>query len=87
MTVHAAPDAAPDAPTDATDGGRREPRATFIVRLWREVAGAAGWRGQVEFLQEGERLGVASVEGVSVLLAEWLEREDGTPHEEGRRQS
>ena len=53
----------------------RPQRATFIVRLWRERPGpaAAGWRGNVEFVQGGERRGVPDAASALALVEIWLE--------------
>jgi hypothetical protein len=49
-------------------------RATFIVRLTR--AGPASWRGDVEYVQQGERRPAASWAGAAAQLALWLAEAD-----------
>lgn len=47
-------------------------RATFIVRLTRERRAGATWRGEVEFLQVGERRAVGDPGSALALVTAWL---------------
>lgn len=50
-------------------------RATFIVRLTRQSSGLAGWRGEVEYVQRGQRADAAGVREALAQVARWLNQE------------
>lgn len=52
-------------------------RATFIVRLARARHGRSEWRGQVEYVQRGERRGVADLKSIFDQLQKWLNTAHG----------
>ena len=52
-------------------------RATFIFRLTRERRQGASWRGEVEYVQRGERRRALVAATALGLLAGWLEEPTG----------
>ncbi len=48
-------------------------RATFIVRLVRERRRGSTWRGEVEYVQRGERRPASDPGAALAKVAEWLE--------------
>jgi hypothetical protein len=53
-------------------------RATFIFRLTRERRPGSTWRGEVEFVQRGERRSAADAGTAFGHLADWLEEGSGS---------
>ncbi len=47
-------------------------RATFIVRLTRERRAGAAWRGEVEFIQLGERRPAGDAGTALTHVSDWL---------------
>jgi hypothetical protein len=60
--------------TTTSPAERSPPRATFILRLWREQLdeARAEWRGTVEHVQSGERRAVRDPDGAAEVVAAWL---------------
>lgn len=56
-------------------------RATFIVRLTRARHLRSKWRGQVEYVQRGERQAVADLRSALDQLRSWLAAVDGSDPE------
>jgi hypothetical protein len=62
-------------PDARLEDGEAARRATFIVRLTRQSAGVAGWRGEVEYVQRGQRAAAAGVRQALAQVARWLDQE------------
>lgn len=52
---------------------RTPERATFILRLTRERRNGAAWRGEVEFIQLGERRPASDAGAALNHVTEWLD--------------
>jgi hypothetical protein len=55
------------------DSSRAPERATFILRLTRERRNGAAWRGEVEFIQLGERRPAGDAGTALSHVTEWLD--------------